>query len=46
MVAVLGSLALKEAAIGVAVCLIILFSTRKSSWATYALQGAASAVHW
>jgi glycerol-3-phosphate acyltransferase PlsY len=42
MVTVLASLALKEAAIGLAVSLIILLTTRKSSWATYALQGSAS----
>jgi glycerol-3-phosphate acyltransferase PlsY len=41
--AVLASLAWKEALIGAGVALIILFSTHKSSWSTYALQGTASA---
>ena len=40
--AVLASLAYKEAFIAVAVFLIVLFSTRKTSWGTYILLGVTS----
>lgn len=44
--AVLASLAFKEAFIGVAVFLIVLFATRKTSWGTYTLLGTASIALW
>ena len=44
LMAVAGTLAIKEVAIGIAVCLVVLIITRKSSWATYAIQITASAV--
>lgn len=42
-IAVLATLALKEALIGVGVCLILIAVTRKTSWGTYVLLGSASA---
>jgi acyl phosphate:glycerol-3-phosphate acyltransferase len=39
---VLASLVPREAAVGLIVSLLILFSTRKSSWATYLIQATAS----